>query len=61
MMYAMNRSSRPEVFCEKGVLGNLTKFTGKSLCERAQNAAAELEVIYTNRPQVFNRLSQSTR
>ena len=33
MMYAMNRSSRPEVFCKKGVLGNLTKFTGKSLCQ----------------------------
>ena len=50
MMYAMNKSSLPEVFCKKGVLGNLTKFTGKSLCQRAQNAAAELEVIYTNRP-----------
>ena len=26
------RSSRPEVFCEKGVLGNFTKFIGKHLC-----------------------------
>ena len=25
------RSSRPEVFCKKGVLRNLTKFTGKHL------------------------------
>ena len=25
------RSSRPEVFCEKGVLRNFTKFTGKHL------------------------------
>ena len=28
------RSSRPEVFCKKGVLGNFTKFTGKHLCQR---------------------------
>ena len=27
-------SSRPEVFCKKGVLRNLTKFTGKHLCQR---------------------------
>ena len=27
------RSSRPEVFCEKGVLRNFTKFTGKHLCQ----------------------------
>ena len=26
-----NRSSRPEVFCKKGVLRNFTKFTGKHL------------------------------
>ena len=29
----MNRSSRPEVFCEKGVLRNFAKFTGKQLCQ----------------------------
>ena len=29
-----NRSSRPEVFCKKGVLRNFTKFTGKHLCQR---------------------------
>ena len=28
------RSSRPEVFCEKGVLENPTKFTGKRLWHR---------------------------
>ena len=28
-----NRSSRPEVFCKKGVLRNFTKFTGKHLCQ----------------------------
>ena len=27
------RSSRPEVFCEKGVLRNFAKFTGKNLCQ----------------------------
>ena len=26
------RSSRPKVFCKKGVLRNFTKFTGKHLC-----------------------------
>ena len=29
----INRSSHPEVFCEKGVLRNFTKFTGRHLCE----------------------------
>ena len=28
-----NRSSCPEVFCEKGVLTNFAKFTGKHLCQ----------------------------
>ena len=28
-----SRSSRPEVFCKKGVLGNFAKFTGKHLCQ----------------------------
>ena len=27
------RSSRPEVFCKKGVLRNFAKFTGKHLCQ----------------------------
>ena len=27
------RSSHPDVFCEKGVLRNFTKFTGKHLCQ----------------------------
>ena len=27
------RSSRPEVFCKKGVLRNFLKFTGKHLCQ----------------------------
>ena len=28
-----SRSSRPEVFCKKGVLRNVVKFTGKHLCQ----------------------------
>ena len=28
------RSNRPEVFCNKDVLRNFTKFTGKHLCQR---------------------------
>ena len=27
------RSSRPEVFCKKGVLRNFAKFTGRLLCQ----------------------------
>ena len=30
-MLIIDRSSRPEVFCEKGVLINFAKFTGKQL------------------------------
>ena len=29
---ALNRSSHPDVFSEKGVLRNFAKFTGKHLC-----------------------------
>ena len=28
-----HRSSRPDVFCKKGVLRNFAKFTGKHLCQ----------------------------
>ena len=31
--WSMFRSSRPEVFCKKGVLRNFAKFTGKHLCQ----------------------------
>ena len=27
------RSSRPEVFCKKGVVRNFAKFTGKHMCQ----------------------------
>ena len=33
LYWALIRSSCPEVFCEKGVLRNFTKFTGKHLCQ----------------------------
>ena len=33
VLVGISRSSRPEVFCKKGVLRNFTKFTGKHLCE----------------------------
>ena len=29
---AYGRSTRPEMFCKKGVLGNFAEFTGKRLC-----------------------------
>ena len=29
----MFKTSRPDVFCKKGVLRNFTKFTGKHLCQ----------------------------
>ena len=32
-LLSQNRSSRPEVFCKKGVLRNFAKFTGKHLCQ----------------------------
>ena len=31
--FTIFRSSRPEVFCKKGVLKNFAKFTGKHLCQ----------------------------
>ena len=31
--FVSDRSSRPKVFCKKGVLRNFTKFTGKHLCQ----------------------------
>ena len=33
MLLSLNRSSRPDVFCKKGVLSNFAKFTGKHLCQ----------------------------
>ena len=32
-LVSIKRSSLPEVFCRKGVLGNFAKFTGKHLCQ----------------------------
>ena len=33
-VFLLFRSSRPGVFCKKGVLRNFAKFTGKHLCQR---------------------------
>ena len=33
MELSLIRSSRPEMFCKKGVLRNFVKFTGKHLCQ----------------------------
>ena len=33
MIRVINRSSRPEVFCKKGVIRNFAKFTGKQMCQ----------------------------
>ena len=32
-VFQTERSSRPEMFCKKGVLRNFTKSTGKHLCQ----------------------------
>ena len=41
------RSTRPEVFCKKGVLRNFAEFTGKHLCQSLffnKNAVQRLEL-----------------
>ena len=45
-----NISSRPEVFCKKGVLRNFTKFTGKHLCQ-----SLFLNKVATLRPSTLSR------
>ena len=35
-IFTVSGSSRPEVFCKKGVFRNFTKFTGKHLCQRSK-------------------------
>ena len=43
-----SRSSRPEVFCKKGVLRNFAKFTGKYLCQSLFfNIVAGLRPFFT--------------
>ena len=32
-MCGLHRSSRPEMFCKKGILRNFPKFSGKHLCQ----------------------------
>ena len=42
------RSSRPDVFCEKGVLRNFAKFTGKHLCH-----SLFFNKVAGTRPQIY--------
>ena len=41
-LQSSTRSSRPAVFCKKGVLRNCAKFTGKRLCQRVLNYHCDL-------------------
>ena len=47
------RTSRPEVFCKKGVLRNFTKFTGKHLCQSLLPEACNF-IKKETLPQVFS-------
>ena len=38
------RSNRPEVFSEKGVIKNFTKFTGKHLCQSQVESLTLMQV-----------------
>ena len=46
------RSSRPEVFCKKGVLRNFAKFTGKHLCH--------IFFLISCRPEACNFINKET-
>ena len=42
----IGKSSRPEVFCKKGVLRNFAKFTEKHLCQSLfSNEVADLRAV----------------
>ena len=48
------RSSRPDVFCENGVLRNFAKFTGKHLCQSLFfNKVAGAPTLRSSPPEVF--------
>ena len=50
------RSSSPEVFCKKGVLRNVTKFTGKHLCQSLfLNKVAGLRPVTLLKMRVWHR------
>ena len=50
------RSSRPEVFCKKGVLRNFTKFIGKHLCQRLFfNKVASLRAATSLKKSLWHR------
>ena len=48
-VFAKIVNSYPDVFCEKGVLKNLAKFTGKHLCQTLVDKTAELTCSFTKK------------
>ena len=64
-MARLNRSSRQEVFCKKGVVRNFAKFTGKHLCQSFNKVAGWPATVLKKRlTQVFScefcKLSKNT-
>ena len=61
-----DRSSRPEVFCKKNVLRNLTKFTRKHLCQSFSFQRIKPATLFKKRlwhrcfPVNFAKLPQNT-
>ena len=53
------RSSCPEVFCEKEVLKNFAKFTGKHLCWRLFKKELEVSRLYHNLLEQFPHISKA--
>ena len=45
--------SRPEVFCKKDVLKNVTKFTENHLCQRLWHRCFPVNFVYFLRASVF--------
>ena len=41
------RSSRPGVFCKRGILKNFAKFTGKRLCQRLKKKKESLAQVFS--------------
>ena len=41
------RSSRPGLFCKRGILKNFAKFTGKRLCQRLKKKKESLAQVFS--------------
>ena len=59
VVYAMKKSSRPEMFCKKGFLRKFTKFIGKHLCQSLffKDTINPLQ-LFTEKRQFFNQTKQ---